>query len=228
MDNQQLNFLNNNQLQVFLSGILGDGYIATSNSNSTYFGTNCKYEEYITYKQNLLGDLFKHKSIVNKNGYKKSPIWTLRSKSLKELLILKNMSIQDILNNLDELGLALWVYDDSSLHKTDLFYNLNTQVFSKEINENIFIPFLKEKFNIIAKLGIEHKKDGRIFYYLRISKYTGASIITSILNKYLINCYSYKRWSSETIQKWSKVQEYLKSTDKVLTSRQLSSLMKTL
>jgi hypothetical protein len=50
----------------------------------------------------------------------------------------------------------------------------------------------------------------------------------NFLNNNQLDYYSYKRWSSETIQKWSKVQEYLKSTDKVLTSRQLSSLMKTL
>lgn len=29
--------------------------------------------------------------------------------------------------------------------------------------------------------------------------------------KYPINCYNYKRWSSETIQKWSKTQGSLKS-----------------
>lgn len=35
--------------------------------------------------------------------------------------------------------------------------------------------------------------------------------ISQILSKYPIKCYSYKRWSSETIQKWSKLQEKLKS-----------------
>lgn len=34
-----------------------------------------------------------------------------------------------------------------------------------------------------------------------------------LLNKYSVDCYNYKVWSSETILNWSKMQEYLKSTD---------------
>lgn len=34
-----------------------------------------------------------------------------------------------------------------------------------------------------------------------------------LLNKYPVDCYNYKVWSSETILNWSKMQEYLKSTD---------------
>lgn len=40
MDNQQLCVLDDNQLQVFMTGILGDGCITTTNSNSTYYSTN--------------------------------------------------------------------------------------------------------------------------------------------------------------------------------------------
>lgn len=46
--------------------------------------------------------------------------------------------------------------------------------------------------------------------------------------KQLISCYSYKLWSSETIQKWSKLQEKLKSTDKELSCRQLAYKWKSL
>lgn len=41
----------------------------------------------------------------------------------------------------------------------------------------------------------------------------GAYEISNILNKYPVDCYNYKVWSSETILNWSKMQEYLKSTD---------------
>lgn len=37
--------------------------------------------------------------------------------------------------------------------------------------------------------------------------------VLNILNKYPVDCYNYKVWSSETILNWSKMQEYLKSTD---------------
>lgn len=108
---------------------------------------------------------------------------------------------------MNDLGLALWIYDDGSLHKNKLFYNINTQGFPKEIQEELFIPFFN-RFNIYPKLTVERKRDGREFWYLRISKYEGA----------------YKRWSSETIQKWSKLQEELKSTD--IDRRTLAAMLR--
>ena len=47
-------------------------------------------------------------------------------------------------------------------------------------------------------------------------------LISEILSKYNINYYSYKLWSSETIQKWSNLQEQVKNIDKNLTNRQLA------
>ena len=50
--------LNNEQLQVLISGKFGDGYLCTpktAKSNSK-FETNCIYKEYIEFKKDLLGD----------------------------------------------------------------------------------------------------------------------------------------------------------------------------
>ena len=204
--------LNENQLQVILSGLLGDGCIYTNKSNSTLFVTNCKYEEYIDFKINLLGDLFKNKSKIEYNGYCKTPLYIMRTKSDKRLRLIETLPIETILDNLNDLGIALWFYDDGSLHKDKLFYNLNTHAFSKEIQEKYFIPFFNN-IGVYPKLQLEKKKDGRIFWYLRIGKFLGSDKISSILEKYPLSCYSYKRWSSETIQKWSKFQEELKSVD---------------
>lgn len=214
--------LSGNALQVILSGILGDGCITTTNSNSTYFKTNCKYEEYIDFKSTLLGNMFKHKTKQEHNGYCQTPIFIIRSKSNPILKLIKNWSINEILDHLNDLGIALWFYDDGSLHKTKLFYNLNTHAFPKEIQEQYFIPFFN-KLGIYPKIQIERKKDGRIFWYLRIGKFSGADKISTILEKYPLKCYSYKRWSSETIQLWSRFQEKLKSTN---TDLHLSSKQK--
>lgn len=204
--------LNESQKQVILSGLLGDGYIHTTNSNSTYYVTNCKFREYIDFKRSLLRDLTKSIDFIEQNGYCKTPIYTLRTKSSPIIRLWKDSNLEAILNNLTELGVALWFYDDGSLHKTNLFYNLNTHSFSKEVQERYFIPFFSS-LGIYPKIQVERKKDGRIFYYLRIGKFSGADRVSAILEKYPIGCYSYKRWSSETIQKWSKFQEELKSTD---------------
>lgn len=204
--------LNENQLQVILSGLLGDGNIHTTNSSSTLFTTNCKYEEYIDFKINLLGDMFKNKRRLEHNGFCSTPIFIMRTKSSKELEQIRAMPVQNILDNLNELGVALWFYDDGSLHKKNLFYNLNTHAFPKDIQEKYFIPFFS-RLGIYPNLQIERKKDGRTFWYLRIGKFSGADKVSAILEKYPLECYSYKRWSPETIQKWSKFQEELKSTD---------------
>lgn len=227
MDNQQLSLLTREQLQVFLTARLGDGCIATSNSNSTYYVTNCKFEEYIDFKSKLLGNMFKSKTFRKENGYNKTPIYIMRSCSSNLLKIIKNLSLEEVVNNLDMLGLALWFYDDGSLHKTDLNYNLNTQKFSYEKHRDIFIPFFN-KWGIYPKIRTDNKKDGRTFYYLGINKYEGANIISEILYKYPVNCYSYKRWSSETNLKWCKMQEHLKSVDRQLNSQELGCLWRCL
>lgn len=224
--NQQLRTFTREQLQVFLTAHLGDGCIHTSNSNSTYYITNCIHEEYIDFKKTLLGNMFKKKKLIPENGYANTPIWGMRSKSSKDLNILKEMDISEVVNHLDELGIALWFYDDGSLHRVKGFYNLNTHKFPKEIQEEVFIPFF-HKFGIYPTLRTERKKDGRLFYYLSINKYNGADKISEILSKYPIDCYSCKVWSSETIQKWSKLQEELKSANidiKTLSSKKLGAL----
>lgn len=221
--------LNNEQLQVLISGKFGNGYLCTpktAKSNSK-FETNCIYKEYIEFKKDLLGDLaFNITSGINK-GFKNNTIYKLSTHASEDITKVRNMSMQEALELMDELGLAMWFYDDGSLHQTKLFYNLNTQAFSKEDNEQIIVPFLA-KHGINAIPTIERKKNGKEYWYLRIPKYQGAYEISQILSKYPISCYNYKIWSSETSQKWCKLQAQLKSISLDINSihpRTLTSLM---
>lgn len=218
--------LTNEQLQVILTGKFGDGCLSTPKTcvNNSMYSSNCIYEEYVDFKSKLLGDLFSKKSYVDRNGYSKKPIWQFHTHVSPEITKVRNMDIETALNLVDELGLAMWFYDDGSLHKRDLFYNLNTQAFSEKIQRDLFVPFF-EKLDIIAKPTIERKKDGREFWYLRVGRYDGAYKITQIMNKYPVNCYNYKVWSPETIQNWSKLQEQLKSIDNP-TTRKKSMILK--
>lgn len=152
-------------------------------------------------------------SFIQENGFSKTPIYSLQSCSSNILKVIKEFPLEEIIPMLDDLGIALWFYDDGSLHKKNYFYNLNTQALTKEFQETYLIPFFNLR-KIYPKLQVENKKDGRQFWYLRIGKYEGAAEVSKILEKYPIKCYDYKRWSSETIQKWSKLQEKLKSQGK--------------
>lgn len=229
-NNGQLAALNlsNEQIQVLLTGKFGDGCLSTPKScvDNSLYSSNSIHEEYVDFKMKLLGNLASKKSRISSNGYAKTPIWQFHTHVSPDITKIKNMDIETALNLMDDLGVALWFYDDGSLHKTKLFYNLNTQAFSQEINQDLFVPFLS-KFGIFAKPTIERKRDGREFWYLRISRYEGAYEITQLLNKYPVHCYNYKVWSSETIQNWSKLQEQLKSIDATnLSIRSIAAMLR--
>lgn len=193
MDNQQLQNLSNQQLQVLLTGKFGDGHLTTPKTNlsNSKYSTSCIHKEYIEYKQKLLGNLAFSVSSVLNTGYKVKNIYTLTTKVHPAITELFYADLETSLNLMDELGVALWFYDDGSLHKDKYFYNLNTHKFSKEIQEDLFIPFFK-KYNIFPKVTKEVKKDGRVFWYLRISKFEGAYEISKILQKYPVKCFDYK------------------------------------
>jgi len=228
MDNQQLFNLTDNQLQVILTSQLGDGCLFKQKKMTNYYYvTNSKNLEYLKFKKKLLETLSSEEiKRIECNGYSQTYIYTLRSKSHVDFSIIKNMSLQSILDNLNNLGIALWIYDDGSLHNSKNYYNLYTNKFSLEEHEEILVPFFKSRgFN--PTIRVDKKKDDRIFYYLSFGMYDGAYKINKILQKYKIKDYEYKLWSSETIHKWSKLQEELKRRNNpVLTNRQLGSIMR--
>jgi hypothetical protein len=180
--------ITNEQKQLMLSGLLGDGSI--KHSHVTY---NCMYRDYMVYKRKLAGNLAKSEVIESGNlGYKKgSKIYTFSMKLNDYSKTLVNKPLSETIKDLDELGLALWIMDDGSLHRKNYFYNINTHSFSREDEENILIPKLNE-FGIYPKILTEKKKDGRVFSYLYVSKWNGAMIISKILRKYIVDCYTYK------------------------------------
>jgi len=182
--------LNNYQKQVLLSGILGDGSLIYNGR----MDFKSIHKEYLELKNSILGELSSNISKVENKGYKKGFIFrtcSIANTYGKELV---TYSLQNIIDNLGDLGLALWFYDDGSLHKDKFFYNLCTHAFTEEEHINILIPYFK-KLNIIADLRSETKKDGRKFFYLSIGKHNGAFEISKLLNKYPVKCFSYKRWN---------------------------------
>lgn len=54
MDNKQLYNFTREQTQVFLTGLLGDGCISTTNSGSYIYTTNCKHLEYLEFKKKII------------------------------------------------------------------------------------------------------------------------------------------------------------------------------
>lgn len=215
-DNQQdYNLLNNDQIQVLVSGYFGDGHFYKSVDK---YSTNSINLEYILLKKRLLGALANEYSEAINLGYKDNIIYTLTTKRNDIIRKIKENSIEENLSLLSEMGVAFWFYDDGSRHKRCNFYNLNTHFFSEEIQQDLFLPFFKENLGVTPKILKDVKKDGRVFSYLFFGKQNGAFEIASLLQKYPVKGYEYKLWSSETISKESKFRVELKHRGVVPTN----------
>jgi hypothetical protein len=184
---------NNNLKQLIISGVLGDGSLLKSGA----MVFSCIHKDYMDFKKNLVKTISSDVTLKNNPGYKKDGKiyrFSLNVTALGKEYVKKSLS--EVVEDIDELGLAMWLYDDGSLHKKSYFYNINTHAFSLEEQEDILIPLLN-KFGIYPKIMPERKKDGRVFNYLFVSRYNGADKISKILKKYPIESYSYKCWSDE-------------------------------
>ena len=178
--------LTNDEKQIIISGILGDGFIG-KNGKNYYFSTNSKYKSYIDYKAtyltNLLRDKWYSKGI---SGYGDSIIHVLTTKNSADITALSSLTLPKLLNELDDFGVALWFYDDGSLHKSKYFYNLNTQNFSYEGNK-IIKDYLENYLDVKC-----HIRPDKSYYYISINKLEGAANINNLLLKYPVSCYDYK------------------------------------
>jgi len=212
MDNQQLDNLTNEETQLLLSLYLGDGSYTKHQIQDNYsVYTSSINEDLLRYKKSLVTTLTASDiKLIPNPGYKKDgTIFKMSINSSVKIGQIYQLSLQEKLDKLDKLGLALWFYDDGSLHKKCNFYNLCTHSFSIE-DQMLMLEKLKE-FGIYGKLLKEKKRDGRVFWYIYVSKYNGAFEISKIMAECNIESMKYKLWSPTTILKWSTVQEDWKS-----------------
>lgn len=216
--------LTREQKQVLLSGIFGDAHI----KKKVYFDgwrTNSIHREYIEFKKSLLGDLAKNSHVSERvnNGYKKGFIYCLE---INNPLIneVSRIPIENQITQLDELGVALWFYDDGSRHKKSNWYNLNTHAFTEEVQQELFLPFFKG-LGMEPSILKDRKKDGREFCYLHFPKHRGAYLVAQILEKYPVSCFSYKRWPEEHLLAWTRLKTKLKEEGKSVTSRMFGDLI---
>lgn len=216
--------LTNTQIQVILTGTFGDGYIA-KNGNSANYTTNSIHKQYMEKKGKLLGDLWRGRISQNNNGgFKSTTIYNITSKTDLSIQALHQLSLEEKLQKLDRMGLAMWFYDDGSLHKKNLFYNLCTHSFSGEEHREVLKPYF-ESLGLHPTVLTEMKEDGRMFCYLFFSKYNGAFEINKILSEYPIDCFSYKRWPEDDYQRWITVQQRLRDEGRTVSNRKFGDLM---
>lgn len=186
--------------QVILTGKISDGTLC-QNGVHFYYMTNSIHKEYIEKKKKLLGEICGEVTERTNRGYKINQIFQTVTRNHPIITNIAITELENILPQLTNLGLAIWFYDDGSLHQKKHFYNLCTHSFTEEEHEDIIIPYLNKALDIKVTKRIERKKDGRIFFYCGINKRDGADNIIKLLNKYPIKCFKYKTLNEEELSK---------------------------
>lgn len=185
--------------------LLGDGCLSNSSKRSSK-GTiaHCiKQREYLEYKYLLLKPIVteegvnkgiakekqRGKYIIKETEYyyislKSSPFL----KTLRDILYPdgKKQFSKELIPYLTDISIALFYFDDgykhAQKHGLGFHYRLTNYAFSNE-SKQLFVEFLKEKFNIKSAI---HKG------YFYIADKESVLIFQNILNKYKVNCMEYK------------------------------------
>lgn len=147
------------QNQIILSGILGDGNLKKNGMYNYYYreSHSVKEEEYLEWKFNKLKPLTEGCNItyIPARRETQNPQKIFNTKTLKELIPYSNMSKLDIIKELNELGLVLYILDDGWKHNHSKYsnkYNINLAVHGLSNPEKLL---LIEKYKTV--LNVECK-----------------------------------------------------------------------
>lgn len=168
--------LNYIQRQIIVGGLIGDGSI---NKNYSYCLTQSDHQkEYLDYKIHLMGDIFQRvPKCYIKDGRKQ---WSIGSIKHPELIELRDraypngkLTIGSWVDEINELGLAIWYLDDGSFNKNkqSLQCILSTDAYTEE--GNIYLQkLILRKFNIKSSIiKVHDKRYNVIRYRLIINKH---------------------------------------------------------
>lgn len=106
--NKSFNITNKAE-QIILSGILGDGNIRKMGNGAVYREKHGKEEfEYCKWKNEMLGKLTENKKMYNYKG----EYLNFDTYNTTQLLKYSDMSYDNVVDNLNELGIILYLLDD--------------------------------------------------------------------------------------------------------------------
>ena len=177
--------------QILLGSILGDGSVYTRTKGTAFYQEihSIKQKEYLIWKNNNCFRIFgtririyeqyekKQKKYYGKIGVfsKTLPIlFTYRQIFYKEGV--KRVS-QDILNNIDELGLAVWYCDDGNFHIIGKTVRIMTDSFSYK-EQKLIREWFYRRFNLECKM-VERKRGS---YYIHFNRKASKKFLMLIKN----------------------------------------------
>lgn len=177
--------LNNLQRQIIMFGKLGDGHIDKREDQPMYIEVHAENQkDYLFWKWSILKDVCNHEPVYYPNNnkcfngtiYEVQPTYRLNTRTIDDLIPIRNMSKSDIISQLNELGLSLHLLDDGYRSRS----NWQLCLAEYTIDEiNLYIDTCRQKFGIYAKI----LKDDRYIQFTADS----SRIIDSIILKNIPN-----------------------------------------
>lgn len=153
--------LNDDQYQILLGSILGDGSIGTlpSERYRLSFTHGFPQKDYCDWKANMFGETT---HVIDNNGYsqKKAVVFSTKIIDLdKDIPKKKNIIPQWIIDDIDARGIAIWYMDDGNLDRCTYRATLHTNTFNLETQE-MFVEKFKS-YDIDCTIHSSKK-----YYYL--------------------------------------------------------------
>lgn len=187
--------------QILRGVLLGDGCINADRITATH---SIKQEDYTREIGRLLGDFTSGIQIKKgdfkgfSNGTDKISFRTKSSayiKSLKDEMYIEGNKIvtKDYLNKLSDIGIAFWVCDDGSLHKTEnknsISYNYRLHIEGFDYQSCLNIVEYFNNMGIESYLVKRENCDGSCLYFT----HEGSLKLFERIGKYIPECMNYKK-----------------------------------
>lgn len=198
------NFVLNEKQKEFLIGcLMGDGSVVLRQHKSSYSVffkvSHCKAQkEYLLWKESILTDMVGSFSTKLKDKRGNSIMYSFSTLTHEEFKFFRNLFHDgigkkiikpELENYLTPFSVAVWYMDDGGKSNTNSRFA--THGFSNAECQ-MLADMLKNKFNIVASVCIENKKDkGKKYTYLHIDQ-ENTIILHNLIKNYIVDCMKYK------------------------------------
>lgn len=199
------------QQQLLLGSLLGDAsvqlvpskrisnkYINKGIRSRVKFQHGPKQVDYLNWKYTIIQDHVKTIPKSRNNAGFTSVIWSFNTKctihnAIKSIFVNNKKSPnREWLDQINDLGLAIWYMDDGSISSDVMHFN--TEGFTKSEND-IICQWLIDTYNVPARV-LFYKKRNKILYYISVGR-DGGRIISGRIAKFIPPCMRYKLPSGE-------------------------------
>lgn len=193
-DFQLIPMLNEDQKQILFGSYLGDGSIQTfdeKNKKRLRITHGEKQRKYCAWKAKAFGA---NVEIIKENGHGKKPAFYFSTKAFYSNIDFdsKKQSVpKELLENINELGLAIWFMDDGNTYPNKNGARISVCSFSDEAVESL-VDMLKHRFDIDC-----HSAKYSGYNYININK-IGYLKLDKLISKYIHPDVFYKTANSGT------------------------------